>query len=248
MGTKVILNVYDLSPINDTLYAIGFGLHHSGVEILGSEYSFAGGGGIFESSPKEAPGAKFRESIDMGTFEGGASEVRMAIADLRDDFGPNSYNLVLRNCNHFANALCWSLLNKTIPAYVNRLADFGRCCSCCLPRKMLDSAPVGPNDGSGGDEGGGGSGFQVMSGWRAGGGDGSGTKTNAFSGSGSKLGSSNESEMVGLSGRLLGVMGSAGRSSESREDLKDRREKARMAAMARLERSKNEDTGGLKSS
>ena len=32
------------------------GLHHSGVEILGKEYSFASGGGIFDSSPKEAAG------------------------------------------------------------------------------------------------------------------------------------------------------------------------------------------------
>lgn len=39
------------------------GIHHSGVEILGREYSFASGGGIFDSSPKDAPGAKFRESI-----------------------------------------------------------------------------------------------------------------------------------------------------------------------------------------
>ena len=30
---------YDLSPVNDYLYAIGMGLHHSGVEILGREYS-----------------------------------------------------------------------------------------------------------------------------------------------------------------------------------------------------------------
>ena len=39
------------------------GIHHSGVEILGREYSFASGGGIFDSSPRDAPGAKFRESI-----------------------------------------------------------------------------------------------------------------------------------------------------------------------------------------
>jgi hypothetical protein len=30
---------YDLSPVNDYLYAMGMGLHHSGVEILGREYS-----------------------------------------------------------------------------------------------------------------------------------------------------------------------------------------------------------------
>jgi hypothetical protein len=55
------LNVYDLSPANDYLHPIGFGLHHSGVEILGTEYTFASGAGIFNHSPQDAPGAKFRE-------------------------------------------------------------------------------------------------------------------------------------------------------------------------------------------
>lgn len=50
MGTKVILNVYDLSPANDCLYPVGCGLHHTGVEISGTEYSFASGAGVFESS------------------------------------------------------------------------------------------------------------------------------------------------------------------------------------------------------
>ena len=48
------MNIYDLSPANDALWAVGFGLHHSGVEILGTEYSFASGGGIFENTPKQA--------------------------------------------------------------------------------------------------------------------------------------------------------------------------------------------------
>lgn len=34
---------YDLSPANEFLYTIGMGLHHSGVEISGREYSFASG-------------------------------------------------------------------------------------------------------------------------------------------------------------------------------------------------------------
>jgi len=80
MGTKVILNVYDLSPANDCLYSVGMGLHHSGVEILGREYSFASGGGIFDSSPKEAPGAQFREAIELGAFDGGSSELQSAIS------------------------------------------------------------------------------------------------------------------------------------------------------------------------
>ena len=56
------------------------GLHHSGVEILGREYSFASGGGIFDSSPKEAPGAQFREAIELGEFDGGSSELQSAIS------------------------------------------------------------------------------------------------------------------------------------------------------------------------
>lgn len=67
---------WTLSPLT----YIGMGLHHSGVEILGREYSFASGGGIFDSSPKEAPGAIFRESIEMGSFDGGSSELQSAIS------------------------------------------------------------------------------------------------------------------------------------------------------------------------
>ena len=60
--------------------SIGMGLHHSGVEILGREYSFASGGGIFDSSPRDAPGAQFRESIELGAFDGGSSELNSAIS------------------------------------------------------------------------------------------------------------------------------------------------------------------------
>lgn len=220
---------YDLSPANDYLYSIGMGVHHSGVEILGREYSFASGGGIFDSSPKDAPGAKFREAIELGHFDGGSSELQSAISDLRSNFGPDSYNLVRRNCNHFANALVWRLLGRAIPGHVNRLADFGVCCSCFLPKKLLEEAPVGPNAGGGGGSS---SGFQVF-----------GRKdkiesssaTPSFSGSGNTLGSAG-----GSGGSRLPLLGSwRGGSSGSKgngEDLTDRREKARMAALARMER------------
>ena len=99
--------MYDLSPANDMLYSIGMGLHHSGVEILGKEYceyissiyliisqtnkthiftyaiAFASGGGIFDSGPKEAPGAKFREALELGSFDGGSSELQSALSGER---------------------------------------------------------------------------------------------------------------------------------------------------------------------
>lgn len=245
MGTKVFLNVYDLSPMNDALYAIGFGLHHSGVEILGSEYSFASGGGIFESTPKEAPGAKFRETIELGTFEGGQSELRVIVSDLRSDFGPDAYNLVRKNCNHFANALVWALLGRQIPGHVNRLADIGVCCSCFLPKKLLEEAPVGHT----GPSGGGGGSVYSSGGQGASRSGSSGSRTpprKAFSGSGAKLGSSSNDSAGGGFGGLLGSIGGSGRKGQ--DDLTDRREKARKAALARFERQEGGDGNGTESS
>lgn len=219
--------MYDLSPANDALYTIGLGLHHSGVEIMGTEYSFASGGGVFESSPKEAPGARFREALEMGSFDGGQAEVRRAISDLSSDFGPEDYNLIRKNCNHFANALVWKLLGRTIPGHVNRLADFGVCCSCLLPKKLLEEAPVGdPNATSRTSSGGGGA--------YSSGSSSSQPQVAAFSGSGAKLGGTSieSGSGIGLRGRLFG-----GASSPRQDELSDRREKARMAALARLERA-----------
>lgn len=149
------------------------------------------------------------------------------LLDLRDEFGPDRYNLIRRNCNHFANALVWRLLNRTIPGHVNRLADFGTCCSCLLPKKMLEEAPVGPNSGGGGSS----SGFQAFG--RPGGGDkkndgSSSTATAAFTGSGAVLGGQSSASGSGW-------FGGGGNAKKGDASLTDRREKARVAALARLE-------------
>jgi deubiquitinase DESI2 len=230
------------------LYSVGCGLHHSGVEILGDEYSFGSGGGIFQSSPKSAPGAQFRESLELGQYDGGSRELQAAIATLRHDFGPDDYHLVRKNCNHFANALSWALLGRTIPAHVNRLADIGVCCSCLLPKDLLEHAPVGDTTADSGS----GSGFTSFGG--GGGGGSASTRASslkkvapAFTGLGSKLGSSNEAKSSGGLFRLAG--GGANNNSKSGgDDLVDRREKARKAALARLERNQQDGGGGNTSS
>lgn len=225
--TRVILHIYDLSPANDViLYAIGCGLHHSGIEILGDEYSFSSGAGIFHSTPKDAPGAIFRESLELGQFDGGMNELRSIISELRQDFGPNDYHLVRKNCNHFANALCWALLGKSIPPYVNRLAEIGIYCSCLLPRQLLEHAPVGDttnnnnNDTSTSTS----TGVTTFARSRA------TTRkvTPLFTGTGSKLGSTSGNN----------------KSTTGNDDLVDRREKARKAALARLERNQQGGGGG----
>ncbi|GMI03702.1 hypothetical protein TrVE_jg3585 [Triparma verrucosa] len=218
-GHEVLVNIYDLSPANESiLNPIGFGIHHSGLEINGEEYSFASGAGIFTDTPKQAGGAKYSHSLRMGTFEGSAADIRAAISDLRDSFGPNSYNVLAKNCNHFSDALCQRLLNVSVPGYVNRAAYFGSFFSCLVPDEVLGGAPVGdPNNGG---SSGTAPGFSVM-----GGGERNSGSNKAFVGTGQSLGGGSSS--------------AANASSDESEALLDRREKARQAALKRFEQNQN---------
>lgn len=49
----MILNVYDLSPVNDWGHPVGLGVFHSGIQVDDREYTFAGGGGIFNHDPRK---------------------------------------------------------------------------------------------------------------------------------------------------------------------------------------------------
>jgi deubiquitinase DESI2 len=145
----VILNVYDIaspqdptliSNINNWLVLGGLGVFHSGVEIDGVEYCFGGhpesSTGVFEVSPRTAPDALFREAIMMGR----SSLDRRAVADLvhtiSDAWPGNSYDLLDRNCNSFANDLCVALVGTAIPAWVNRLAYIGSRARWLLPKEL----------------------------------------------------------------------------------------------------------------
>lgn len=218
--TQVYLNVYDLAPTNDLLHPIGLGFYHTGVEILGSEYTFASVAGVFDHTPKAAPNARFRQQIEIGSYLGGSSELQSALSELKDlRFGPDEYNILQNNCNHFANALCWKLLQKTIPSFINRTADIGACCSCLIPKSLLEGAPVQEqNDNTTAS-------YSVKAPMNRGfGTSAGGTDTTlpnvAFHGSGARLGGT-----------------SMPSSSSSNDNLTDRREKARKAALARLEKN-----------
>jgi deubiquitinase DESI2 len=239
-----LLNIYDLNPANDYLWPVGLGFHHSGVEINGTEYSFGSGSGIFEGPPKHAPGATFRQEIDLGAYDGGQPELLAALDDMRSSgsFGPNDYNLIRKNCNHFANGLVWRLLRRTIPPYVNRWADLAMCCSCLLPKKMLGEAPVG------GGTGGGSPSSSFLTPTKASMQRGSGS-ISAFSGKGQSLGgglsstaSTSGSSTSDGGGGLLSGWTKSTHTCQAPEDLTDRRERARKAALARLERDHQKGT------
>lgn len=221
-AVTIYVNLYDLSPANELiLHTIGLGLYHSGVEVLGSEYTFAASAGIFSHTPRDAgPQAKFRSQLTIGTFEGGPAEVQAAIRTLANArFGPNDYNILQNNCNTFANALCYKLCGIALPAYVNRAADYGVFCKCLFPKEVLKGSPVNNNPDIGGPE----STAQQTT---------STTTTVAFSGTGSKLGGASGSSTSTSSG------GSSSTGHHDAVALKDRRDKARLAALARLELQK----------
>ena len=151
----------------------------------------------------------------------------MIISDLRSEFGPQNYNILTKNCNHFSNALVWVLLRREVPSYINRLAYIGSYVSFLFPKKMLEGAPVGDSSESA-------NGFQVSGGRNRSSLGGSERKKEpsvAFSGHGNILGSSSAPE-----GNANDFSRSSGASSNRADDLTDRRERVRKAALARLER------------
>jgi hypothetical protein len=113
-----------------------------GIEIAGSEYTYGGGGGIYDMTPKSAPNAKFRESIVIGEYKGSSADIRTLISDLRSDFPEDGYNLLTKNCNCFSNEFSLRLTGKPIPSYVNRLATLGSYCSCLLPPELQGKDPT----------------------------------------------------------------------------------------------------------
>jgi hypothetical protein len=227
------------------------GLHHTGIEIDGKEWSYGSGGGIFDGPTRVAPGAKYRTTIEMGVFEGGSSDLNRSIDELRHDegFSPNGYSLVKRNCNHFCNALVWKLLQRTIPPYINRIANIGDCCSCLLPKQLLEDSPVGGSGGGGSSSSNSNNGYSLTAvPTRASATMNRGSATDAFSGKGYSLSGNTtpSTESVGLLSRWSSTTKSTSASTTSSSSyctddvLTDRRERARMAALARFERNQQE--------
>ena len=130
----VTLHVYDFVGVGSRtsafLSSMRLGLHHSGVEVSGQEYTF-NDGGVFKAPPLscsrgEAPQCVLVESVVVGVHSGSLNDFNGVVNAMRRDFPPGAYALTTRNCNHFADAFCKALVGRGIPAYVNRMAGYGR--------------------------------------------------------------------------------------------------------------------------
>lgn len=120
---QVWLHIYDLDPVvaklNDyALRAVGMGAFHCGVEVLGDEWFFAWGDddssetGVLFTEPKSHQVHVYKESIDMGKSPLTQNEVKTVISNAMEAWPTNSYNIVNRNCVHFAEDL---LLRLQVP-------------------------------------------------------------------------------------------------------------------------------------
>lgn len=134
------LNVYDLTPVNNYLYWAGLGVFHSGIEVHGLEYGYGAheysSSGIFEVEPRSCPGFTFRRSVLLGSTDMSRSEVRSYMEHISGKYHGDSYHLIAKNCNHFADEVCSHLTGKPIPGWVNRLARVGSFCNCILPESI----------------------------------------------------------------------------------------------------------------
>lgn len=137
---QVLLNVYDLTPINNYTYWFGFGIFHTGIEVHGKEYGFGAHdfpvSGVFEVEPRSCPGFLFRCSFSLGDIKMSPAEFRMFIESMASEYHGDTYHLISKNCNHFTDDVSQRLTGRRIPKWVNRLAHLGAICSCLLPESL----------------------------------------------------------------------------------------------------------------
>jgi len=129
-GTKVILNVYEQAQQS----TFSMGIYHTGIEISGVEYSFAGspeatGTGVMSQQPRATPADnqwKFKESIELGEVNLSNSDFDKILRELQAAFPANQYDLLHRNCNVFTKTVAKRLgVDKSYPSWVNRAATIG---------------------------------------------------------------------------------------------------------------------------
>jgi hypothetical protein len=65
-----------------------------------------------------------------------------------DEYRANTYNLLLRNCNHFSDEFVRRLYagKKRVPGFINRAANVGSLFHCFVPTKFVTVTPPGQED------------------------------------------------------------------------------------------------------
>ena len=147
----VRLNVYNIldSDTNGRFSFFGVGIHHTGVEVFGKEWSYGGilpgtqrpedadEPGVFCVYPRSGlPSQQFKGSIELGQTEKTEEDILYILESLKkhDDWKANSYHLLDHNCNDFSAVLIRLLGGWEFPPWINRAA---RVTSAVLPGAVV---------------------------------------------------------------------------------------------------------------
>lgn len=119
------------------------GVFHAGVEVNGLEWSFGFSAseshpGVSCVEPKTHPQHHYRQTVKMGKTKVSPEDIADIIAQMLEEYPGDDYDLLRRNCCHFADDFCRRLGVGGIPGWVIRLARIGAGVD-----SMLQYAPKG---------------------------------------------------------------------------------------------------------
>lgn len=139
-GFPVFLHIYDVSQeasiqrLNSVLahklapLKLG-GVFHAGVEVNGIEWSygrsFETASGVTRMVPRADPQHHFRQTVTLPRTMLSDVEVVEIVAGLEREYFGKDYDVLRRNCCHFADDFCQRLGVGRIPGWVYRLARIG---------------------------------------------------------------------------------------------------------------------------
>ncbi|CAK9092540.1 DeSI-like protein At4g17486 [Durusdinium trenchii] len=158
-GHRVRLHIYDVShePVvqhlnqflayKDAPVKLG-GIFHAGIEINKMEWSFGSGmeseisqTGVKSSVPTQNPQHNFRQTVYLGRTTLTREEISMTLANMAEEYSAEGYDLLRRNCCHFADDLCRRIGVKRPPRWLLRLAKIGAAVDEVLPEAVRDALP-----------------------------------------------------------------------------------------------------------
>jgi len=107
-------------PVTLHVYTIGGGAYHSGVEVHGREWQFGEGAGIIAICPGAAEGYNGHlDPIPLGYTLMTDAQVNDAICGMIPAWNGEDYNLLHKNCCHFARRFLEELGSNTMPEWVD---------------------------------------------------------------------------------------------------------------------------------
>lgn len=115
------------------------GIFHAGVEVAGLEWSYGFTDsdtrpGLACCQPKQHPMHTYRQTFDLGQADLTSEDVAELLSVLMEEWNGQEYDLLRRNCCHFADEFCKRLGVGGIPRWIHRFAWVGE--------KMDDAASV----------------------------------------------------------------------------------------------------------